>query len=123
MLITGGSNSGAGDTAELYLPSSGRSCSLPRLPDDRRVHTQDSSGLICGGYDTQDTCIRWSPDRGTWEEYLSLDVKRYYHVSWTPGTGVGTYLMGGNYDEGRRTTTLIRPDGTQEPGFPLKYNA
>ena len=81
----------------------------------------DSSGLICGGYDTQDTCIQWIPDTGTWEEYLSLDVKRYVHVSWTPGTGVGTYLMGGSGSE--RTTTLLTPEGTQEPGFPLKYNA
>ncbi len=122
MLITGGDGSDAGDTAELYLPSSGLSCSLPRLPDGRAYHT-DSSRLLCGGYDTPDTCIQWSPDTGTWEEYLSLDVRRGYHVSWTPGTGVGTYLMGGAYDEGRRTTTLIRPDGTQEPGFPLKYVA
>ena len=69
-------------------------------------------------------CIQWSPDTGTWEELLTLDVGRWTHVSWTPNTGIGTYLMGGGYyDEGRKTTTLIRPDGTQEPGFPLKYYA
>ena len=110
------------NTAELYLPSSGLSCSLPRLPDDdvRVGHTQESSGLICGGFNSPGTCIQWIPDTGTWEELLTLDVSRYDHVSWTPGTGVGTYLMGGGYSE--RTTTLVRPEGTQEPGFPLKYD-
>ena len=122
ILITGGY--GSLDTAELYLPSSGLSCSLPRLPDDRERHTVDSSGLICGGWSPVATCIQWSPDTGTWEELLTLDVGRWTHVSWTPNSGIGTYLMGGGYyDEGRRTTTLIRPDGTQETGFSLKYDA
>ena len=67
-----------------------------------------------------DTCIQWSPDTGTWEEYLSLDVGRYDHVYWTPGTGVGTYLIGGFYSE--RTTTLLTPEGAQESGFSLKYD-
>lgn len=127
LLITGGFGTDldafGNDTAELYLPSSGLSCSLPRLPDYRATHTQESSGLLCGGYNTADTCIQWSPDTGTWEEYLSLDNRRDGHVSWTPGTGTGTYLMGGIYNKGRRTTTLIRPDGTQETGFSLKYDA
>ena len=121
MLITGGYDSDVKYTAELYLPSSGLSCSLPRLPDWRLGHTQDSSGLLCGGVYTERTCIQWSPDTGTWEEYLSLDVKRYVHVSWTPGTGVGTYLMGGNYYS-ERTTTLLTPEGAQESGFSLKYD-
>ena len=127
VMITGGFGTGS-DTAELYLPSSRLSCSLPRLPDERVHHTQESSGLICGGWSavakglyTGDTCIQWSPDTGTWEELLTLDVWRSQHVSWTPGTSIGTYLMGGFYS--KRTTTLIRPDGTQVPGFPLKYDA
>ena len=66
-----------------------------------------------------DSCIQWSPDTGTWEEVLTLDVEREYHVSWTPGTGIGTYLMGGY--PSNSTTTLIKTDGTQEPAFPLKY--
>ena len=110
------------DTAELYLPSSGLSCSLPHLPDYRAFHTQESSGLLCGGYITDNTCIQWSADTGTWEEYLSLDMRRFDHVSWTPGTGVGTFLMGGGDGESSKTTTLVTPKGTQEPGFPLKYD-
>merc|ERR1712032_215461 len=77
---------------------------------------------ICGGDYSSDTCLQWSPDTGTWEELLlTLDVERKNHVSWTPGTEVGTYLMGGYYSASERTTALIKPDGTQEPGFDLKY--
>ena len=123
VLITGsGGWQVAGNTTELYLPSSGVSCSLPQLPDDRSSHSLESSGLLCGGVDTIDSCIKWSPDTGTWEELLTLDIGRYYHVSWTPGPDIGTYLIGGYTSEMKRTTTLIKPDGTQEPGFELKYD-
>ena len=109
------------DTAELYLPSSGVSCSLPKMPDDRRFHTlEPPSGLLCGGGSTSDTCLKWSPDTGSWKELMHLDVRRSTHVSWTPGTDIGTYLIGGYYSG--RTTTLVKQDGTQEPGFTTKYN-
>ena len=119
VLITGSGHSSY-DTAELYLPASGVSCALPQLPDDRHWHTVESSGLLCGGEYTTDTCLQWSPDTGTWEDLLlTLDVGRAYHVSWTPDTEVGTYLIGG-YNG--RTTTLIKPDRTREPGFDLNYD-
>ena len=120
VLITGSLYSPR-DTAELYLPSSGVSCSLPQLPDERWDHTMESSGLLCGGGGTRDTCLQWSPDTGSWEKLITLDNGRYWHVTWTPGTDTGTYLMGGGNGNGR-TITLIRPDGTQELGFPLQYN-
>ena len=111
------------------MPSSGAFCSLPTLPDDRYSHSADD-GLLCGGSDTNDTCIQWSPVTGSWEAAVTLDVRRYDHLSWTPVNGRGTFLMGGYYirrkegyyNESRRTTTLITPEGTQEPGFPLKYD-
>ena len=79
---------------------------------------------MCGGgdADASDTCSKWSPDSGSWEQLpLYLDVERYDHVSWTPDNGIGTFLMGGT-DNGRSQTTLVKPDGTQEPGFPLQYD-
>lgn len=119
VLITGSGNSP--DTAELYLPSSKTSCFLPKLPDDRVGHTVESSGLICGGaYSASNTCMKWNPDTGSWDELLTLDVRREHHVSWF--TGIGTYIMGGRSSESKRTTTLIKNDGTQEPGFPLQYD-
>ena len=87
----------------------------------RFFHTVDNH-ILCGGGITQDTCIQWSPDTGTWEDLLTLDVGRYYHVSWTPANGIGTYLMGGLGSAAQRTTTLISNDGSQMPGFPLEHN-
>ena len=93
---------------------------LPGLPEWRCDHAVSKDGLMCGGLFTQDSCLQWSPDTGSWEAAVTLDVERYWHSSWTPVNGRGTYLMGGNSN--RRTTTLITTDGTQEPGFPLKYD-
>merc|ERR1719215_2537237 len=94
VLITGGHGDTGLDTAELYLPSSGLSCSLPSLPDQRWHHSVESSGLLCGGRGTPNSCLQWRPDNGTWEESLTLSEQRHAHVSWTPGAGTGTFLMG-----------------------------
>ena len=132
VLITGGYGyetsvgDGAEISAELYMPSSKVSCSLPRLPNlSTADHSVESTGLLCGGhYRQRKTCLQWSQDTGTWEKFLTLDVERMYHVSWTPEPDIGTYLMGGIEDGSGvwNTTTLIKPDGTQEPGFPLHYD-
>ena len=106
-------------TAELYLPSSGGSCTLPQLPEDKEFHTVEQRGLLCGGYNNRDTCLQWSSDNGTWELSLNLDVGREDHVSWTPDPDIGTYLMGGGAS--LRTNTLIKSDLIQEPGFQLKH--
>ena len=107
------------------MPSTGASCSLPPLPDDRADHTVSADGLLCGGglSGTRDSCLQWTPDSGTWEAAVTLDVRREAHVSWTPSGGnTGTYLMGGYYSESMRTTTLITNDGSLDQGFPLKYD-
>ena len=77
---------------------------------------------------TSTSCVQWSSDNGTWK-YFTLNVSRSYHVSWTPDPSIGTYLMGGVNKEAMNpgvnimtSTTLIKPDGSQEPGFSLKYN-
>ena len=114
----------SGWTAELYHPSSGASCLLLTKSDGRYDHTLEASGLMCGGDWTRSNCVLWSSVTGTWEEYLTLDASTYYHdhVSWTPDPDIGTYLMGGGDKESRGTTTLITPDGGQEPGFSLQYD-
>ncbi len=118
VLITGGSGL---NTAELFLPSDGTSCTLPHLPQSRDYHTVDNH-ILCGGDGTGNSCLKWSPDTGTWEELLTLDVDRYFHVSWTPASGTGTYLIGGGFGGSVVSTTLITPaDGVQETGFALKY--
>ena len=106
------------------MPSSNFSCSLPQLPDTRYGHTVENTGLLCGGYGSErkGTCLQWSPDNGTWEELLSWDnlLGRAAHVSWTPRPDIGTYLMGGEY--AGRSTTWIKPDGTHETGYQLRYD-
>ena len=119
VLITGGTGL---NTAEIYLPSSGASCILPQLPDVRRYHTVEQTGLLCGGSFTADTCVQWSSDTGTWEQSLTLDTVRYNHVSWTPDPDIGTHLIGGADYIGGTTSSLIKPDGSQETGLTLKYN-
>ena len=110
--------------AEVYHPSSGVSCTLPTMLTDggRWEHTLEDSGLLCGGWSSTSTsCVQWSSVNGTWEEYLTLDVGRSYHVSWTPDPDIGTFLIGGGTSEAGNTTTLIKSDRSQEPGFSLKY--
>ena len=104
ILITGGQGD-AKSSAELYLPSSDVSCSLPQLPDARRAHTVEPSGTICGDLLVSNTCLQWRSDTGAWER--------------TPSPDIGTYLMGGI--ESTMTTTLIKPDWTQEEGYSLRY--
>ena len=116
-------NTASPDTVELYVPSTGVLCTLPSLPEAIQSHTMENSGLLCSTSYPDYTCLQWSPDTGTWKKLLNLDSHRSTSVSWTPVTGNGTYLMGGSgsypsYD----TTTLVRHDGIQEPGFPLKYH-
>ena len=123
VLITGGyPSSSVGNKAELYVPSTQVTCTLP-FPDYdyRKEHTVTEGGLLCGGGYNEDSCIQWSSDSGTWEEAFTLNVSRWDHVSWTPSSGAGTYLMGGYYSQ--KTSTLVHSDGSQEPGFPLKYDA
>ena len=52
--VSGGE--GALTNVEVYVPSTGLSCSLPPLPDDRDEHTMDSK-YICGGVDTPTSCL------------------------------------------------------------------
>ena len=119
VLITGGTQDIFPATAELYVPSTGESCTLPSLPDNREFHTSSKGGLICGGFYSPFSCLLWSPDTASWEEAIDrLDVGRAEHVSWTPSSGNGTYLMGG----GSWETTLVTSYGSQEPSFTVKHD-
>ena len=123
VLITGGTYNRR--SAEVFLPATGHSCRLPDLPDNRWGHTQDG-GLTCGGFDygspadQRTSCLKWSPDSGTWTLSHNLTEERDNHVSWTPDPSLGTYLIGGISNP--RTSELIKPDGSVEQGFSLKYN-
>lgn len=123
VLITGGHNTGVGGSVELFVPGSGSSaaCRLPQLPDNREFHSLDTD-LLCGGMGNEESCLRWISAQGLWSTSHYLGVTRAFHVSWTPDTDIGTYLMGGNDAASQASTTLLKPDGSQEQGFPLKYD-
>ena len=111
-------------TPEIYIPSTNTSCTLPDLPD-RRTYSSLDGNLLCGGIHrrpspgARSTCIKF--DSGAWTYTYTLDVERKKHVSWTPQSGSGTYLMG-DYDAANAlTTSLLKPDGTIVSGFSLRW--
>ena len=116
VLITGGI--GTPRAAEVFLPVTGHSCRLPDLADDRFVHTQDGA-LTCGGQDQWASCLKWSPDSGTWTQSHNLTEDMFNHVSWTPDSSLGTYLMGGAFSF---SSEMVKPDGSVEQRFVLKYD-
>ena len=93
------------------------------MHEGTKRHTQDGS-LICGGdnKNTYKSCSEWNSDSGIWKwKFISLPRIRKSHVSWTPQSGVGTYLMGGDNDGWK--TNLVKPDGKVELyGFNLNEN-
>lgn len=121
VLITGGFIDGKPlKSTEIYNPVKYTSCQLPQLPEDRYEHSQDG-GLACGGNTddaTKKTCVKWSPESGTWTQSHTLRENRAAHVSWATASGV--YLIGGHYS--LRTSEKVKLDGSVDDGFSLKYD-
>ena len=67
------------------------------------------------------SCFKWDFGSGTWNESITLPRERERSQSWTPKSGVGTYLIGGEVNS--NTTDLVKPDGTVQQGFDLKYES
>jgi len=83
---------GASYSVEVFVPSTGLSCSFPTLLDQRTGHTMDGL-LICGGSYTSNrhTCLSFIS--GQWVISHTLVEERYLHTSWQ--TEQGLVLMGG----------------------------
>merc|ERR1719348_2788193 len=109
-------------SGQVFIPSSGVSCSTPELPDDRISHTMDGD-LLCGGLwvnnpDVQKSCLRFSAEEGTWTYTHTLAEKRVGHSSWV--TSRGLVLMGGWMSD--TTTEIVQIGGGEGvPSFNLKY--
>ena len=112
-------------SAEIYLPDTNTSCSLPQMPEMRKYHTEDG-GLVCGGelefgsYSNSNShiltlCDSWA--NGTWKRSHTLKLKRRSHVSWAASSGV--YLIGGFRSP--CTTEIVMGNGTVMEGFRTKY--
>jgi hypothetical protein len=101
---------------EVFVPSTGLSCSLPALPDERFDHTMDSL-LICGGYDssTLTTCLSFAS--GQWVTSHTLEG-RYDHTSWQ--TRQGLVLMGG-YGSPDTSEIVATAEEQGGPSFAMQY--
>ena len=109
---------------ELYNPSSGNSCSLQNLQEERFGHSS-CGDLICGG--TKIESIGRSCEKITGTEVsplpsLTLRQLRYGHLCWTlprPSSGRSQImLLGGKYSP---TTTEIVSGSSSTEGFTLPY--
>ena len=134
VLITGGA--GAAQSAELFLPWSGSTCSLQRgklsqlsyklsyklslitgLPDERVWHTQ-AGGTLCGGGDSSisRSCLKW--EGGDWTRLpLTLSKERWGSSVWSRGGGL--YIMGGGDHEGY-TSDYVEGNSAVH-SFSMKY--
>ena len=114
ILISGGS----GRSVEVFNPTTGQSCDLPSMPDQKFGHTMD--GLtICGGpIGYGNTCITFSS--GKWEHSHALAQDRSDHCSWSTSDGI--MLLGGDMWDSQTTTETVRlGEFDSQPGFTLKY--
>ena len=112
--------------SEIYDPVANTSCLLPSGEGKGLPFVFGRSfdhPLVCGGGDPKTTgssCYKWNPSSGTWNKSHTLTKPRKNHLSWTPPSGRGTYLMGGDYGKDK-TTEIVNLDGTVKSGFALKY--
>ena len=117
-------------SAEVVFPASGKICPLPDLPSSRREHSQD--GLVmCGAKEDKTSCLTLS--EVGWTKSHDLINERFNHISWQMEEGI--LLMGGASSPDstelgdqilktipRITQYSVRPDGTTEESFSLKYS-
>ena len=77
LLITGGGGS-AGNSVEVFIPSTGQHCHLPDIPGGvREGHTIEGVTLCGGDYmstETKTSCLTFID--GTWETSTTLQEER-----------------------------------------------
>jgi hypothetical protein len=84
IIITGGR--GAYTSTELFLPHTGKTCSLQSLPDNRYQHSMDvveNKIIVCGGTSSQTSCLQFhsTSSTGSWTHYATLAQRRYGHTT------------------------------------------
>ena len=114
-MITGGYNGSSRlASTDLFLSTTGKTCSLNSLPTARYGHTLDQLGdgtvLACGGTGANTRCDKFTPSLpyGTWSQYSSLVFSRRYHTSLAGQHEL--LLMGGSESE---ITTELASGGQQ----------
>ena len=123
ILMSGGYDNAGRTSVEVFVPSTGQSCSLPSLPDRGRYgHTMDSL-LICGsGHEATAArnCLSFSS--GQWVTSHTLVEKRSFQTSWK--TDQGLVLMGSLVGETGYTSEIVPMAGEQgELSFAMQYES
>jgi len=118
-LIISGDFRNVGKSVEVFVPSTGQHCQLPKIPGRSRDHTMEGMTVCCSDSPSNDwkSCLTLT-DSG-WETSATLLENRAGHSSWSSPSGL-TILMGGHYSS--RTTEKIQEDGTSVKSFDLEYD-
>ena len=87
------------------------------MPGEERVDHSMEGLTVCGGYNTQTSCISLS--EGVWANTTTLLQARVHHSSWASSSGV--ILLGGRDLNSSQTTERIQQNGTSVGSFDLKY--
>ena len=106
VVVTGGSI-GANvmtNSVELLFMNGSKLCSLPNLPEARKLHSQ-SFDLICGGDGGESSCVEFIGGTRT----NTLATPREGHISWASSNGV--VLMGHHYQPQATTASWLTEDG------------
>ena len=124
MMIAGGGYFERSKKVEVISPTNNVSCTIPDLPQERRLHSLDNN-IVCGGYLAQATRKKRSIDffgcteitRDGWISRNTLIHNRAGHNSWVVEDGI--ILLGGGASS--NTSEIAKTDGTNEELFDLRY--
>jgi len=98
-------------SVEVILNDGTSFCSLKTLSallgEGRGYHTMDG-GIICGGLENPQTCIKFDFKAGCWYPYSSkLNWQRVEHVSWRRHGDDQIMLLGGWYNPAYSRTEIV----------------
>ena len=105
--------------AEMFIPSTKETFSLPAIPGSPRVWHTLTGTVLCGGAypGTSTNCLQLKENGAGWQSYSSsLNKSRMAHSAWDSPSGV--LLMGGYYS-GDSTELLTSTGSTSQ--FSLNY--
>merc|ERR1719206_1314750 len=107
-------------TSEVFIPTTGKTCSFTEMPVGRYGHTldqlEDGTLVACGNDISWDgtgrTCDKIDPSASnrSWTHFSTLKEHRGYHGSFVSQGGL--LLLGGSYS--KRKTELVRETGGRE---------
>ena len=114
LLIAGGTE---GLSTELLNLETLKSCNLPNLPRSRWYATAYKD-MICGGWDTPQECLSFSPTDKSWNVTQKLPHFTRGHTSWVIKEGI--ILLGGWDEPASTSASLWKPDGSIQELFKLQ---